>query len=187
MDEYRFWRPRRYYDIVGARRLPDGIEIRNVVPGEDDAELVTAYLEAFADHYGMIQQPFNVELEEWRSLMQQDDFDASLWFLAHVVEDDTIAGFCVCRATSHRDSERGTINDLGVRPAWRKRGIGQALLSQAFAELKRRAIKGAALILIRGTNRERRRSTSAWGCGRHKRATRTYVKELRPGVNLVPQ
>ena len=165
---------------------PDGIRIRNVVPGEDDVELVTAYLEAFADHYGIIQQPFETELAEWRNLMQQDDFDASLWFLAHTIEDGVIAGFCVCHTTSHRDPERGKINDLGVRPAWRRRGIGQALLSHAFAELKRRGIKGAALNVDTG-NKSGAPALYQRAGMRSAQASHTYVKELRPGINLVPQ
>lgn len=165
---------------------PDGIRIRNVIPGQDDIELVTAYIEAFANHYGVIQQPFEVELEEWRDLMRKDDFDASLWFLAQAIKDDSIAGLCVCHAKSHRDPERGIINDLGVRPAWRRRGIGQTLLSYAFAELERRGIKGAAL----NVDTENKSGAPAL----YKRigmqstqASHTYIKELRPGVNLVPQ
>lgn len=166
--------------------LPEGIRIRHVVPGEDDIELVTAYLEAFADHYGIIQQPFDVELEEWRALMQEDDFDASLWFLAHAIEDSTIAGLCVCNTTSHRDPERGKINDLGVRPAWRRRGIGRALLLHAFAELARRGIKGVALNVDTGNKSGAPALYKHVGM-RSVQANHTYVKELRPGVNLVPQ
>jgi len=165
---------------------PNGIQIRNVVPGEDDIELVTAYLEAFADHYGIIQQPFDVELEEWRDLMKEDDFDASLWFLAHSIEDGAIAGLCVCHTKSHRDPERGIINDLGVRPAWQRRGIGQALLSHAFAELQRREIKGAALNV--DTGNKSGAPALYKRVGMHStQASHTYIKELRPGVNLVPQ
>ncbi|MEE8593959.1 MAG: GNAT family N-acetyltransferase [Candidatus Bipolaricaulota bacterium] len=165
---------------------PDGIRVRNVVPGEDDIELVTVYREAFADHYGIIHQPFEADLEEWRDLMQEDDFDASLWFLAHAVEDNTIAGFCVCHTTAHRDQERGMINDLGVRPAWRRRGIGRALLLHAFAELARRGIKGAALNV--DTGNKSGAPALYEHVGMHSaQASHTYVKELRPGVNLVPQ
>lgn len=166
--------------------LPEGIRIRNVVPGEDDIELVTAYLEAFADHYGIIHQPFEVELEEWRDLMNEDDFDASLWFLAHAIEDGAIAGLCVCHTKSHRDPERGIINDLGVRPAWQRRGIGQALLSHAFAELQRRGIKGAALNVDTGNKSGAPELYKRAGM-RSAQASHTYIKELRPGVNLVPQ
>jgi len=165
---------------------PDGILVRNVVPGEDDIELVAAYVEAFVDHYGIIQQPFEVELEEWRDLMQEDDFDASLWFLAHAIEDGTIAGLCVCRTKSNRDPERGMINDLGVRPPWQRRGIGRALLSHAFAELDRRGIKGAALNV--DTGNKSGAPALYERVGMHSaQASHTYVKELRPGVNLVPQ
>ena len=40
-------------------------------------------------------------------------------------------------ATAERvgDPELGWIGTLGVRPAWRRRGLGEALLRAAFAEL----------------------------------------------------
>jgi len=78
------------------------------------------------------------------------------------------------------------IDELGVRPGWRRRGIGQALLLHAFAALAERGIQGARL-----------RVDSAHKLGapalyervgmRSVSAGHTYVKELRPGINLVPE
>lgn len=166
--------------------FPDGVAVRAVVPGEDDIELVTAYLEAFADHYGILRQPFETELEEWRQLMQDDDFDASLWFLAYAVEDGAVVGLCVCHAEGAGDPRHGLINDVGVRPAWRRRGIGQALLLHAFAELHRRGIEEAVLT-VDSKNKSGAPALYERVGMRPIQASHTYVKELRPGRDYVPQ
>ena len=167
--------------------LPDGIAIRTFKPGADDKALVTAYREAFVDHYGILTQPFETELEEGRDLMREDDFDPSLWFLAtDTTEGDAIAGLCVCHAKSREDPERGQINDLGVRPAWRRRGIGRGLLLHAFSELASRGIQGAVLT-VDTENKSGAPALYERVGMQSVRASLTYVKELRPGVNLVPQ
>jgi len=174
-----------FEEPVAPAVLPEGIVIRTFHPGADDIELVTAYLEAFADHYGILRQPFETELEEWRQLMQEEDFDASLWFLAIDVVDGAVVGLCICKAVAPRDPERGRISDLGVRPAWRRRGIGRALLLHAFAELAGRGIHGAVLTLDT-ENRTGATALYEHAGMRSALVSHTYVKELRPGTNLVP-
>jgi len=175
-----------FEEPVALVALPDGIAIRTFKPGADDKALVTAYREAFADHYGILRQPFETDLEEWRHLMQEDDFDASLWFLAYAIEDGAIVGLCACYTEAPGDPARGLINDLGVRPAWRRRGIGQAMLLHAFGELHRRGIEGAVLTV---DSENRTGATALYErVGMHPvRVNHTYVKELRAGVDLVPQ
>ena len=172
---------------VAPAVLPDGISVRAAVPGKDDIELVTVYREAFAEHYGILQQPFETDLEEWRHLMSEDDFDASLWFLAtDTTEGGAVAGFCVCYAEAPRDPKLALIDELGVRPAWRRRGIGQALLLHAFAELAGREIQGA-MLNVDTENKSGAPALYEHVGMRSVQASLTYVKELRPGVNLIPQ
>ena len=171
---------------ISAARWPDGIAVRNAVPDEDDVALVKAYQEPFADHYGIIHQPFEAELEEWRQLMQEDGFDASLWFLAFEVGSGEIAGLCVCSAQAPGDPDLGRIGDLGVRPAWRRRGVGKALLLHAFGVLAERGIRGAVLSVDTKSKSGAPALYEKAGM-RSVRASHTYVKELRPGRNLVPQ
>jgi len=166
---------------------PEGIRFRNVVPGKDDSALVTAYQEAFANHYGILEQPFEVELQEWQDLMKEDRFDLSLWFLAiDKTEDNAIVGLCVCHEGARGDSTRGEINDVGVLPAWRRRGIGQAMLSLAFSKLASRGVKGALLTVDTGNKTGAPALYERVGM-QSVQANHTYVKELRPGINLVPQ
>ena len=166
--------------------LPDGIAIRTFKPGSDDEALVAAHREAFAGHYGRLEQPFDADLAEWRHWMREDDFDPSLWFLAHAIEDGAIAGYCTCYAEAPGDPSRGLIDELGVRPAWRRRGIGRALLLHAFGELAKRGIRGAVLNVDTENESDAPVLYARVGM-RSSRANHTYVKELRPGRNLVAQ
>ena len=164
--------------------LPDGIAIRTFKPGADDKALVAAYREAFSGHYSHLEQPFDADLAEWRHWMGEDDFDPSLWFLA--CGGDEILGFCTCYPEAPGDAARGHVDELSVRPAWRRCGIAQALLLRAFGEFQRRGIGGAILVV----DTENRTGAPALyeRVGMHPgRVNHTYVKELRPVVNLVPQ
>ena len=134
----------------------------------------------------MLQQPFETDLEEWRQRMQEDAFDASLWFVAHAVGKGETVGLCACYAAAPGEPEFVAVSDLGVRPAWRRRGIGQTLLLHAFAEMARRGIRGAVLNVDSG-NRTGAPALYERVVMRSANASHTYVKELRPGVNLVPQ
>ncbi len=164
--------------------LPAGVTIRTFEPGVDDEAVVAAYREAFANHYGHLDQPFEADLAEWRHWMTEDDFEADLWFLA--CDGEELAGFCTCYAQAPGEPDRGLIDELGVRPAWRRQGIGRALLLHAFGVLAVRGVEGAVL----SVDTENRLGAPALyeGVGmRSIRASHTYVKELRPGINLVVQ
>jgi ribosomal protein S18 acetylase RimI-like enzyme len=69
--------------------------------------------------------------------MEDESFDPDLWFLA--CQDNEIVG--VALNLYHKDSETGWVDHLGVRRAWRKRGIGKALLLHSFGEFYRRGIR----------------------------------------------
>jgi len=163
---------------------PEGITVRTLVPGVDDESLVTANRDAFADHYGYLKQPFEAELAELRHWLDQDDFDADLWFLA--CEGEEVAGFCCCYAEAPGDPDQGLVDVLGVRPAWRRRGIGRALLLHAFGEFSRRGIRGAVLT-VDTENKSGAPELYRLVGMRSQRANHTYVKELRPGRNLVAE
>jgi ribosomal protein S18 acetylase RimI-like enzyme len=75
--------------------------------------------------------------------MLQPPFDPELWFLA--MEGDEIAGFCLAKPADAGDEAVGSIPTLGVRRAWRGRGIGLALLRHAFTDLRRRGKRSAVL------------------------------------------
>ena len=90
-------------------------------------EVHAALEEAFADHWG--HEPRT--LEEWTA--QVGRLDDRICYVVRTA-DGEIAGAQIC------DEERfgaGLVAILGVRPAWRRHGLGEALLRQAFHDLYR--------------------------------------------------
>lgn len=118
---------------------PEGVDVRTFDEREERA-VYAAVNEGFADMWEYVANPF----EEWRHFMiGAADFDPTLWFVA--VEGDEIAGVCLCRPHDPGDPDVGWIRVLAVRPPWRRRGIGQALLRHAFHEFRRRGRPRAGL------------------------------------------
>lgn len=127
---------------LAAPALPDEIAIR-AFDRQRDAQTVHATLaEAFADHWGHAFPPFDEWVHEHIE-GESSGFDAGLWFLA--LDGEEVVGAVCCRASSPRSQDAAHVNVLGVRTAWRGRGIGRALLLTAFRELQRRAIAAVDL------------------------------------------
>jgi mycothiol synthase len=116
---------------------PEGVTVRGFVRGQDERATYEAIEEAFEDHWEHARLPF----DEWlRARTQRDDFDPSLWFLA------LDGGEVVGAALGYPRGERyGWVRGLGVRRAWRGRGLGLALLRQAFGAFYARGWRGAGL------------------------------------------
>ncbi len=110
---------------------PEGISVRTA-RREDLARVREAIEDAFADHW----EPEPETLEEWEHFASGPDQDLSLWFLAE--DGDELAGACICRPHDPGDPEVGWVRSLGVRRAWRRRGLALALLLHSFAEFRRR-------------------------------------------------
>jgi mycothiol synthase len=110
-------------------RLPAGFRIEPFSP-----ELARAFHgaleEAFADHWEF--QPVSFE-KWWARQIAMPDHDPSLWFLVRADKEVV--------AATRNDPERsggGWIGALGVRPAWRSRGLAKSLLLHSFGEFHRR-------------------------------------------------
>jgi ribosomal protein S18 acetylase RimI-like enzyme len=123
---------------LGDPHLPEGIESREFRPG-DERRVFEAVDEAFRDSWDHVPAVY----EEWRHwALDRDDFDPSLWWLAR--DEDEIAGFCLCRP-HETEQGMGWVSSLGVRRAWRRRGIARALLLTSFHEFRRRGFARVAL------------------------------------------
>ncbi|MDQ3645436.1 MAG: GNAT family N-acetyltransferase [Actinomycetota bacterium] len=142
---YRLWRSAYTMEIdLGddeprSPPVPEGLELREYRGGETDA-LRSALNEAFR------QQPFFHEATEshFREFyLQARGFDPSLWLLAW--DGSELAGFVL--SFPERAGERGIgwVESLGVRPAWRGRGLGEVLLRAAFRELHARGLRRVGL------------------------------------------
>jgi mycothiol synthase len=73
-------------------------------------------------------------------MLLRTDFDPSLWFLAF--DGDQLAGVVIGFV---RGAETGWVRGLGVRRPWRGRGLGLALLQQAFAAFYGRGLRTVGL------------------------------------------
>lgn len=118
---------------------PTDIEVRTFIRHQDELATYEADYESFATP-GEPYQSF----DEWcRWGVETKDFDPSLWFLA--TENNTIIGVCLGQIAEREKDNLGWIEEVAVRPAWRGRGIAQALLYHTFGEYYRRGIRKSAL------------------------------------------
>jgi mycothiol synthase len=116
---------------------PDGMVVRAYLSGQDERVAYETYEKAFEDHWGHTRRSF----EDWvHELTGRPDFDPSLWFLA--TERDEVVGTVLCYP---RTQTMAWVRGLGVRRAWRGRGLGIALLRQAFGAFYARGYRSAGL------------------------------------------
>jgi mycothiol synthase len=121
---------------------PDGLRVRTLDPASDLPVVHATVEESFAEHWGHILMPF----DDWAKLHVEDPgFDPTLWLLAvdGEGEEEQLAGVLL----GGIDEGEGFVNTLGVRRAWRGRGIGEALLRLSFAEFQRRAVTTVKLFV----------------------------------------
>jgi mycothiol synthase len=112
--------------------LPPGLSLRTFRNGDARA-VYDADNDAFADHWDFVPIGF----EQWQDFfVRAPDFDPTLQFLA--VDGDEIAGIALCRPELR--PQIGHVAVLGVRPPWRRRGLGRALILHAFREFRRRGV-----------------------------------------------
>jgi GNAT superfamily N-acetyltransferase len=133
---------RRYYTMhvrlteSPVPAWPDGVRVERFRT-ENARAFYDALNDAFADEWGW--EP--MEYDEWYRLrIEGDDSDPSLWFV--VREGEEIA------AVVRNDPNRvggGWVGAIGVRPRWRRRGIGLALLQHTFAEFYERGVADVRL------------------------------------------
>jgi mycothiol synthase len=116
-------------------RLPEGIELTRITP-DLERPVHAAITEAFADDWGFVVRGF----EEWRAhRIEGETFDPGLWIVAR--DGDEVAGAAVCATRGGI----GYVDNLAVPPRWRRRGLGLALLHEAFSEFSRRGESRVAL------------------------------------------
>ncbi len=151
MEEHGFHRARQYYHMhIELNQpplpavLPAGYEIRPYRGEGERTEMLRTLWEAFHDHWGFFDQPFEAYQERmlhWNENLKGGD--PALWFVA--VKDGQVAGGCLCSSERPEDPEMAWVNTLGVRREHRKQGLGLALLQHAFGEFYRRDKKRAGL------------------------------------------
>lgn len=122
-------------DGFDAGDAPAGIVIRPRGEG-DDPGIFTVMDEGFRQHWGYQPEPYEEWLQQW---LASSSFDPTLWFVA--LDGDEIVGALQGQVTDGR----GFVNSLAVLDAWRRRGIGEALLRAAFATFRERGLTTVVL------------------------------------------
>jgi len=132
-DGYGILMARTLADPLPDVPLPAGIELRPVRP-EDHRRIWEADNEAFLDDRDPVVRT-NEDFERW---FLAPDLDTSAWLVAW--DGDEIAGSAwnvVYAAENERlGRARGYIQHLSVRRAWRRRGVGSALLARSLQTLR---------------------------------------------------
>lgn len=113
---------------------PPGVTLRTAGSAADQQVVHALIQDTFAAHFDYQPETY----EQWRARMAADELDWSLVWIASVAEPGAApvdAGILVGR--NNRET-MGWARDVGVRSAWRGRGIATLLLRTAFAEFARR-------------------------------------------------
>lgn len=118
-------------------KLPEGITLRNPIPGQDDRKIYEVIQSAF-ERPGRTAPSF----EDWKGFaLRPDIFKPEFWFLA--MQGEEIVGACLSYAYSNTD--QGWVRQLGVLESIRRTGLGSALLQHAFIEFHKRGFKKVGL------------------------------------------
>ena len=183
---------RSYYRMVAdldsppdVPPLPVGITIRPFNPETELEEVYRTFVDSFKDHFGFIEQPFEKGFAEYQhNMVEEPGYTPDMWFVA--MHGETMAGVCICRREDPEDSESGWVGELGVRRAWRKRGLGNALLKHAFAAFYADGKKRAGLGVDAGSLTGALKLYERAGM-RVQRQFNQYEKEFRPGKELATE
>jgi mycothiol synthase len=153
------------------RSLPAGVALRDFRSPEDERPVYEALTEAFAEEFRNGEESYAA----WRAYgVDRNDTDTSLWVVA--ARNAEVVGAVI----SFVEEGVGHISDVGVRRTWRRRGLGSALLTEAFRRLRLRGCTRAWL----NVDADNPTGAVATYEGVGMRAVRTYdlfVKELKAG------
>ena len=123
--------------------LPDGLTLRSFVRGQDEAEFLDAFNEAFADHWG----PSSYTAAELAHIFALPYSPPELFVLA--VDGSTIAGFAWCQINRDQNARTGRLDgyvaEVGVRRAYRRRGVGAAVVTEGLRRLRAAGMTKALL------------------------------------------
>ena len=129
-------------DHVADVHLPDGLTVRPIT--RDMALAVwRADVEAFQDHWGGFDGS-DERLDDW---LARPSTDMSMWVVAF--DGDEVAGGVINAIDENENAalgvQRGWLNSVFTRRAWRRRGLAAALIARSLVLLRERGMTAAVL------------------------------------------
>jgi mycothiol synthase len=116
---------------------PDGLRVEAFDPERDARAVHAAHQEAFADHWDYTPRDF----ETWsKGHLESERFDPELWCVVRA--GDEIAAGAICTGDTYGG---GWIHVLFTRRPWRRKGVGAALLADAFGRFWERGERSVGL------------------------------------------
>jgi mycothiol synthase len=125
----RFWQMRIELEQEPQEpQWPDGLTVAAFEP-EDAAPFHAAFEEAFADHWQHHPNTF----EKWRQEhIERDDYTPELWTVVRAGDEIVAGTICLPERMG-----AAWVARLFTRSDWRRRGVGEALLEDAFGKFWR--------------------------------------------------
>ena len=115
-------------------RFPMGIVSRPYHHETDLPLLVDVVRDSFSDHFGFIEESFERDLEIFRHWLDNDPyFDPALVIFPVDEATGDVVGCLLGLTQDFKDPEAGFVDTVGVRRAYRRRGLASAMLQQSFA------------------------------------------------------
>jgi mycothiol synthase len=162
---------------------PEGITLSTYQHPEMLEAVFQADKDAFRDHHGFVDGDDAEELADWKHWIETEpNFDSNYWQVA--MDGDRVAGVCLAFREFRGDKQRGYIDSLAVRPAYRRKGLGLALLQDAFRRLQEAGRSACVLAVDSGSLTGAQRLYERAGM-RTVLTWHMYEYELRPGIDLV--
>lgn len=122
---------------IPAPILPEGWTVRHVASEADYAERVAIHREVW--------HPSKVTLEAYRRLRGVPGYIAELDLVA-VAPDGTFASYCICWLDSV--NQHGEFEPVGTRAAFRRKGLGKAVMLEGLRRLKERGVQTAIVYSV---------------------------------------
>jgi mycothiol synthase len=153
---------------------PKGVGARAFVPGQDERTVWEVSEAAWVDHWR--HTPMGYDEFVYLNITAQPGLDQSLWYLA--VDGDKVVGVLIGLRERASMPDSGWISLLAVLSEHRGRGIGLALLREAFGEYYRRGYRKVGLLVDSASDTGAHRLYERAGMRETKRQW-VYEKTLR--------
>jgi len=141
---YFFWMVHPDLRAIDKPSFPPGFRLVDGTTFHDLAARTTALNEAFARHWGFTP----IRLADTAYMVCQPTYQPENSLIA-LDEAGQVAGFCTADTTPDQvlnlGGDTGQVSILGVRPAYRGRGLGRALLLSAMHRIRAAGLPRAAL------------------------------------------